>query len=125
MKILQPLYVSALFFSFFSVGLTEPLNIFFGTGGRGAEGIYHATFNQKNGKFSPVKLAAKISSPGFLTLHPNGKILYSVGRWEGGTGAIGYHVTDGELKEFIVIRGKSSCAICRHFTSPTRNRLQK
>jgi len=33
-------------------------------------------------------------------LHPNGKILYSVGRWEGGTGAIGYQVTGGELKEF-------------------------
>jgi 6-phosphogluconolactonase len=100
MKILKPLFVSALFFLFFSVGLTEQLNVFFGTGGRGAEGIYHATFNQENGKFSPVKLAAKISSPGFLTLHPNGKTLYSVGRWEGGTGAIGYHVTDGELKEF-------------------------
>ncbi len=100
MKILYRLFFSTLFFIFFSVGLAEPLDVFFGTGGRGAEGIYHATFNSDNGKFSPAKLAAKIGSPGFLTLHPNGNILYSVGRWEGGTGAIGYQVTDGELKEF-------------------------
>ncbi len=78
----------------------KPIDVFFGTGGRGAEGIYHATFNPDNGKFSPSKLAAAIGSPGFLTLHPNGKILYSVGRWEGGTGAIGYQISGGELKEF-------------------------
>ena len=100
MKILNSLFFSTLFFSFLSVGITEPINVFFGTGGRGAEGINHSTFNPENGKFSPVKLAAKVGSPGFLTLHPNGKILYSVGRWEGGTGAIGYQVTGGELKEF-------------------------
>ena len=85
MKVLQRLFFSILFLSLFPLGLAEPLNVFFGTGGRGAEGIYHATFNPENGRFSPSKLAAKIGSPGFLTLHPNGKILYSVGRWEGGT----------------------------------------
>ena len=100
MKVLHRLFFSTLFLSLLSVGLAEPLNVFFGTGGRGAEGIYHATFNPDNGRFSPAKLAAKIGSPGFLTLHPNGKILYSVGRWEGGTGAVGYQVTGGELKEF-------------------------
>ena len=100
MKVLHRLFFSTLFLSLLSVGLAEPLNVFFGTGGRGAEGIYHATFNPDNGRFSPAKLAAKVGSPGFLTLHPSGKILYSVGRWEGGTGAIGYQVTGGELKEF-------------------------
>jgi 6-phosphogluconolactonase len=80
--------------------VAKPLDVFFGTGGRGAEGIYHATFNPDNGKFSPSRLAARIGSPGFLTLHPNGKILYSVGRWDGGTGAVGYQVSGGELKEF-------------------------
>ena len=97
---LHRLFVYTLFLSLFSVGLAEPLNVFFGTGGRGAEGIYHATFNPDNGSFSSAKLAAKIGSPGFLTLHPNGKILYSVGRWETGTGAVGYHINKGELKEF-------------------------
>ena len=88
------------FLSLSALASAKPLDVFFGTGGRGVDGIYHATFNLDNGKFSSVKLAAKISSPGFLTLHPHGKILYSVGRWEGGTGAVGYQVSDGELKEF-------------------------
>ena len=100
MKVLHRLFVSIPFLSLLPVGLAEPLNVFFGTGGREAEGIYHATFNPDNGRFSTSKLAAKIGSPGFLTLHPNGKILYAVGRWEGGTGAIGYKITGGELKEF-------------------------
>ena len=100
MKNLNRLFLSTLLFSTFCVGQAKPLDIFFGTGGRGAEGIYHATFNPDNGKFTPAKLAAKIGSPGFLTLHPNGKILYSVGRWDGGTGAVGYQVSGGELKEF-------------------------
>ena len=100
MKTLRLLLLSTLSFTFFCLGSAKPLDVFFGTGGRGAEGIYHATFNPDNGKFSPARLAAKIGSPGFLTLHPNGKILYSVGRWEGGTGAVGYQVDGGELKEF-------------------------
>ena len=100
MKTLRLLLLSTLSFTFFCLGSAKPLDVFFGTGGRGAEGIYHATFNPDNGKFSPARLAAKIGSPGFLTLHPNGKILYSVGRWEGGTGAVGYRVDGGELKEF-------------------------
>ena len=100
MKTFHFLPLSALFFSAFCVGSAKPLDVFFGTGGRGAEGIYHATFNPNNGKFSPAKLAAKIGSPGFLTLHPNGKILYSVGRWDGGTGAVGYQINGGQLEEF-------------------------
>ena len=100
MKTHHLLFLSTLLFSTFCVGFAKPLDVFFGTGGRGAEGIYHATFNPDNGKFTPSKLAAKIGSPGFLTLHPNGKILYSVGRWDGGTGAVGYQVSGGELKEF-------------------------
>ena len=81
--------------------MAKPLDIFFGTSGRGSEGIYHATFNPDNGKFSSSKLAAKIGSPGFLATHPNGKILYSVGRWDEGSGALGYHIgKNGELSEF-------------------------
>jgi 6-phosphogluconolactonase len=100
MKTLSSLLFTTLASSLFSFGLAQPIDVFFGTGGSGAEGIYHSTFNPDNGKFSSVKLAAKIGSPGFLTLHPNDKILYSVGRWENGTGAVGYHINKGELKEF-------------------------
>ena len=81
--------------------VAQPIELFFGTGGRKSEGIYHATFNPENGKFTPAQLAAKVGSPGFLTLHPNGKILYSIGRWEGGTGALGYHIKkNGKLEGF-------------------------
>lgn len=116
MKTLPRLLVTTLVSSFFSLGLAEPIDVFFGTGGAGAEGIYHSTFNPDNGKFSSVKLAAKIGSPGFLTLHPNGKILYSVGRWETGTGAVGYHINKGELKEFtrMVCPDGSGCHIAVH-----------
>jgi 6-phosphogluconolactonase len=79
----------------------KPIDIFFGTSGRGSEGIYHATFNSDKGKFTPAKLAASIGSPGFLATHPNGKILYSVGQWDAGSGALGYHIgKNGELTEF-------------------------
>ena len=52
----------------------KPIDIFFGTSGKNSEGIYYATFNPENGKFTPSKLAAKIGYPGFLANHPNGKI---------------------------------------------------
>jgi 6-phosphogluconolactonase len=79
----------------------KPLDVFFGTGGRGAEGIYHATFNPENGRFSTAKLAAEIGSPGFLAHHPDGKKIYAVARWDKQAGAVGYQVLpNGELKEF-------------------------
>lgn len=88
-------------FLFSAFAFAEPIHFFIGTGGQGAEGIYHATFDPENGRFTPAKLAAKIGSPGFLTTHPNGKILYSVGRWKGGAGALGYKIgKSGELGEF-------------------------
>ena len=59
------------FFSFSLVKThAKPLDIFFGTSGRGSEGIYHATFNPENGKFSPSKLAAKIDLLVFWLLIP-------------------------------------------------------
>ena len=91
------LYILSIF-SFSLPLLAKPIDIFFGTGGRGAEGIYYATFNPENGKFTPSKLATEIGSPGFLTTHPNGKILYSLGRWDGSAGALGYYIgSKGEL----------------------------
>ena len=92
---------SFLFFFTCSEILAKPIDLFFGTGGRNSEGIYHATFNPENGKFTPAKLAAKIGSPGFLSMHPNGQILYSLGRWDGSAGTLGYRIgSKGELKEF-------------------------
>ncbi len=101
MKTLHHLLLSILFTALFLSVTANPLTVFFGTGGRGSEGIYQATFNPENGKFTPAKLAAKIGSPGLLALHPNGKTLYSIGRWEDGSGTLGYHINqNGELEEF-------------------------
>ncbi|NNE93310.1 MAG: lactonase family protein [Verrucomicrobiales bacterium] len=78
----------------------EPKQVYFGTGGRGAEGIYQATFNPDNGKFTPAKLTARIGSPGFLALHPDGDKLYAVARLEGGAGVAGYKILDnGDLEK--------------------------
>lgn len=47
---------------------------------RGGEsrGIYRALLDLRTGALSPPRLAAEISSPGFVTLHPRGHRLYSV-----------------------------------------------
>ncbi len=79
----------------------EPQPVYFGTGGKGAEGIYRATFNAANGKWSPATLAAEIGSPGFLAAHPAGGKLYAVARWEEESGVVGYEIQpDGSLAEF-------------------------
>ena len=100
MKSSIPVYLCFILSFSFKESIANPLDIFFGTSGRGSDGIYHATFNPDNGKFTPSKLAAKIDLLA-LTTHPNGKILYSVGRWDQGSGALGYHIgKKGELTEF-------------------------
>lgn len=56
----------------------ETWQVYFGTGGPGAEGIYRSTFDTATGKLSPTTLAAPIGSPGFLAVHPKGGTLYAV-----------------------------------------------
>src|ERR1043165_931984 len=48
------------------------------TGGK-SKGIYSATFDSGTGKLSAPELAVEARNPTFLCLHPNGKVLYSVG----------------------------------------------
>lgn len=55
-----------------------PVDVYFGTGGGGAKGIYRAKFDSETGKLSGIELAAEIKGPGFLALHPDGKHLYAV-----------------------------------------------
>ncbi len=47
--------------------------------GTGADGIYLATFDAETGVLTEPKLAAKYQSPGFLALHPEKPVLFSVG----------------------------------------------
>lgn len=59
----------------------EQATIWIGTGTSSrdeAAGIYRATLDLESGEISAAERAAKIGSPGFLALHPNGRVLYSV-----------------------------------------------
>jgi 6-phosphogluconolactonase len=73
--------------------------VYFGTGGGAAKGIYRATFDVQEGKLSAAELAAEIRAPGFLAVHPDGQKLYAVGTVNGIEGAAGYRIgSDGSLE---------------------------
>jgi 6-phosphogluconolactonase len=79
----------------------ETWNVYFGTGGPGAKGIYRATFDTTTGKLTAAELADEIGSPGFLALNPAGDKLYAVANFPGGPGVAGYRIgRDGSLERF-------------------------
>ncbi len=54
--------------------------VYFGTSThKTSEGIYLSRFDSVTGALGPVTLAAKVTAPTFLSLHPNQHVLYSVG----------------------------------------------
>ena len=93
--------IAAAVFALVVAATAEPQAVYFGTGGQGAKGIYHGTFDAANGELTPVRLAAEIGSPGFLADHPAGGKLYAVARWGRTAGVVGYQIKPkGELVEF-------------------------
>jgi len=70
-------------FTFAPFANAEQVDVWFGTTvankGQG-KGIYHANFDTDTGKLSQPTLAVKADSPGFLVMHPNGKMLYAAAR---------------------------------------------
>lgn len=67
--------------------------IYFGTySSRGSEGIYVAELDRA-GKLSEPRLAAKVTNPSFLALHPNKQWLYAVSEVEATDGKKGGGVT--------------------------------
>ncbi len=77
----------------------EELQVYFGTGGPGADGIYRARFDAANGLLSKAERATELASPGFLALHPDGDKIYAVAGFEGGPGVAGYRIAkDGGLE---------------------------
>lgn len=95
-----PVLASSLAFLMAGVPLrAETWQVFFGTGGPGAKGIYRATFDTEAGKLTAATLAAEIGSAGFLALHPDGRKLYATATFPGGAGAAAYHLrADGALE---------------------------
>ncbi len=51
--------------------------VYFGTG---ASHVYVSAFDVRSGRLDPPREAAAIQRPGFLAIHPDGGILYAVGR---------------------------------------------
>lgn len=63
--------------------MTESLTLYIGTYtaqsrlGRRSEGIYRFRFDPTTGALAPAGVTADIANPTWLTLHPNGRVLYA------------------------------------------------
>ena len=68
------------------------VDVYFGTGGGDAKGIYRASFDPGSGKLFPAALAAEVDKPGFLAFHPDRTKLYAVARMEAGPAVVAYTV---------------------------------
>lgn len=72
----------------------ETIDLWIGTSrSKQSRGIYHGTFNLQTGKLSETQLAAEISGPGFLAMHPNGQHIYAVGSLDGKPVVAAYEIT--------------------------------
>ncbi len=77
----------------------EELDVWIGTSNaKPSKGIYHCTLDQSNGKLSEPKLAAEITGPGFLALHPSGTHLYAVGTLDGVASVVAYRINGSSLE---------------------------
>lgn len=72
--------------------------------GKGSEGIYVSELDTKTGQLSEPRLAAKVTSPSFLAVHPSQKYLYAVsevgttdGKKGGGVTAFAINRSTGDL----------------------------
>ncbi|MEM7672714.1 MAG: lactonase family protein [Verrucomicrobiota bacterium] len=74
----------SLFIGLSSLLFAEKLDVFFGTVGKKANGIYQATFDQNTGHLSEPKRIVDTRSPGFLATHPSLPIIYAVARTSDG-----------------------------------------
>ena len=92
--------------------------VYFGTytGGQSpSKGIYVSRLDTAAGTLSDPELAAEITNPSFLALHPNGRFLYAVGETggrDGGTvSAFAIAGPDGRLRLLnqVSSRGRSPC----------------
>lgn len=89
-------------------GAADELDVWIGTttaeGGL-SKGIYHARFDAEKGKLTQPELAAEMSNPGFLALHPSGKALYSTGTVEGEPSLVAYRIETQDGNASLVQMG--------------------
>ncbi|MCP4827991.1 MAG: lactonase family protein, partial [Proteobacteria bacterium] len=75
------------------ISRAQKIDVWIGTSARKpSEGIYHCLLDTSNGKLSEPELAAKISGPGFLALHPDQHHLYAVGKLDGVPSVVAYRI---------------------------------
>src|SRR5689334_6616984 len=65
--------------------MKKPLFVYIGTAGTKTKGIYLFSLDV-SGKLTSLGLAAEVAKPGFLTIHPNKRFLYSTCNMTGADG---------------------------------------
>lgn len=80
--------------------------------GAKSKGIYSARFDSETGKLSAPELDVETKNPTFLTLHPNGRVLYAVGEFDNfremKTGAVSAFSIDGKTGKLSLLNQESS-----------------
>ena len=84
------------------------LDVYFGTytDKTRSEGIYRSTLDMETGKLSAPELAAKVTNPSFIEIHPSGRFLYAV--TEGKAGSVRSFAIDPETKKLKFMNECSS-----------------
>ena len=89
----------------------EQIDVWFGTttpkNGL-SKGIYYAKFDTDKGSLSNPELAAEITSPGFLAMHPSGKMLYAVGRLKGEAAVVAYRIEQADGKSTLTLANSAA-----------------
>ena len=81
------------------IASAESVDVYFGTRGGQAKGIYHATFDTEKGALSDATLAAEIGSPGFLAMDAEKEHLYAVASKDEQPSVVAYKIEeDGTLR---------------------------
>ncbi len=72
---------------------SDEVDVWIGTSrAKPSQGIYHCLLNTKTGKLSSPQLAAEVSGPGFLAMHPSGNHLYAVATYSGKPSVVAYSI---------------------------------
>ena len=72
---------------------SSPVNVYFGTyTGKASKGIYLSHLDLATGHLSDPTLVAETQNPGFLSILPNKRFLYSVGEMEQGGGVTAWSI---------------------------------
>ena len=91
-----------------------------------SRGIYRCEFDAATGKLGEPQLAAEVGSPSFVTLRPDGKVLYAVGETSGkdGGGVFAYTV-DAKTGELTRLDQSTSggAGPCHCVVSPDGSKL--